>query len=185
MAYIKTISEDDAEGDLFAMYDELQKQRGRISNVMRIQSLHPKAMRRHLDLYMEIMYGKGPLKRLERELMAVVVSAANGCAYCVTHHADALQKYAKDEAWTKQVAQDWTQATMDAQQQALCTYAQQLTKAPAEGRQSAVEGLRQAGFDDEQILLATEIVSYFNFVNRMVHGLGVELEENPHEDFHY
>lgn len=185
VTYIRTISEDEAEGPLFDMYDELQKQRGRVSNVMRIQSLHPKAMRRHLDLYMEIMYGKGPLKRLERELIAVVVSVANGCEYCQVHHGDALNNYAKDDAWVAAVRADYTKAELTAEQRALCDYAWGLTKEPANGRKDAVAALREAGFDDEQILLATEIVAYFNFVNRMVHGLGVELESDPHQDFLY
>ncbi len=185
MPFITTIDEDQAEGELWSMYDELQKQRGRVSNVMRIQSLHPKAMRDHLQLYMTIMYGKGPLKRLERELIGVVVSVANGCKYCTVHHADALQKYAKDDAWVQQVQDDWRQAQMTPQQEALCTYAEGLTRSPADGRKDAVEALRAAGFDDEAILLATEITAYFNFVNRMVHGLGVELEDDPHQDFQY
>ncbi len=183
--HIRMIDEDEAEGELFEMYDELQKKRGRVSNVMRIQSLHPKAMRRHLELYMEIMYSKGPLGRLERELMGVVVSAANGCEYCVIHHADALGKYAKDDAWVKQVSTDWHKAEMENNLAALCAYAEGLTKAPATGRKQAVAALRKAGFDDDAILVATEVVAYFNFVNRMVHGLGVELEEDPHQDFDY
>ena len=185
VAYIRTISEDEADGPLFDMYDELQRQRGRVSNVMRIQSLHPKAMRRHLDLYTELMYSKGALGRLEREMIAVVVSAANGCGYCKVHHGDALMKYAKDAQWVEALRQDFTQAKLTAKQQALCDYAWGLTKDPAKGRKKAVEGLRKTGFNDESILLATEIVAYFNFVNRMVHGLGVDLEDDPHADFNY
>jgi uncharacterized peroxidase-related enzyme len=183
VAHIRIIDEDDAEGELFEMYDELQKKRGRVSNVMRIQSLHPKGMRRHLELYMEVVYSKGPLGRLEREVIAVVVSAANGCNYCTVHHADALKKYAKDDAWVRALAADPTSADLTAEQRALVDYAIGLTKTPGTGRKEAVEALRAAGYDDAQILVATETVAYFNFVNRMVHGLGVELEENPHQDF--
>lgn len=185
MAYIKVIDEDEASGPLFDTYDELQRTRGRVSNVMRIQSLHPKGMRKHLELYMETMYSKGPLGRLERELMAVVVSATNGCGYCTVHHGDALKKYAKDDAWVEAVVTDPAGATMEPKHRALADYAVGLTQQPGAGRKEAVEALRKAGFEDEQILIATETVAYFNFVNRMVHGLGVELEADPHQDFHY
>lgn len=185
MAHIDIIDEDHAEGELFEMYDQLQKSRGRVSNVMRIHSLHPKAMRRHLELYMELMYGKGPLGRLERELMGVVVSVANGCEYCAVHHADALQKYAKDADWIAAVRTDPDGAAMEPSHRALVDYALGLTREPAVGRKEAVEALRSAGFADDAILLATEIVAYFNFVNRMVHGLGVDLESDPHQDFIY
>lgn len=52
-----------------------------------------------------------------------------------------------------------------------------LTRAPAEAGRERVLALRDAGFDDEAILRAAEIVGYFNFVNRLAEGLGVELEK--------
>ena len=55
-------------------------------------------------------------------------------------------------------------------------YADSLTREPAADSAPRVAALRAAGFDDESILSATEIVAYFNFVNRLAHGLGVELE---------
>ncbi len=185
MAYIATIDDKDAEGDLAAMYAEMKQKRGRVSNVLAIQSLHPPAMQDHLELYMTLMFGKGGLSRLQRELIAVVVSAANGCAYCVAHHQDALAKYAKDDAWVAAIANDWREATLAPEQEALCVYAEGLTLSPASGRKDAVAALRAAGFDDAQILLATEITAYFNFVNRMVHGLGVDLETDHQSDFTY
>jgi uncharacterized peroxidase-related enzyme len=185
VSHIDIVDEDHAEGELFQMYDELQRTRGRVSNVMRVQSLHPKGMRRHLDMYMELLYGKGPLERLERELIGVVASAANGCEYCVVHHADALQKYAKDKVWVARVRNDYLDAEMTPKQRALADFAFGLTKEPQNGSKERVAALRAAGYDDAAILHATEVVAYFNFVNRLVHGLGVDLEEDPHQDFLY
>ena len=50
-------------------------------NILRIHGVHGGVMRRHYDLYVELMHGPGPLSRFQRELIAVVVSAANGCHY--------------------------------------------------------------------------------------------------------
>lgn len=50
-------------------------------NILRIHGVHSRMMRRHYDLYRELMYGRGPLSRVQREMIAVVVSAANGCHY--------------------------------------------------------------------------------------------------------
>ncbi len=185
MAYIRVIDEDEAEGKLFTVYDNIQRTRGRLSNVLRIQSLDPKGLEAHLGLYMAHIYRPGGLGRLERELIAVVVSVANGCDYCVTHHSEALAKYAKDDALVKQVSADYTQAKLDSRLHALCDFAVGLTKQPATGRKEAVEALRSAGFSDEDILHATEVVSYFNYVNRLVGGLGVELEESDDRDYQY
>ncbi len=184
MAYIRVVDENEAEGDLFKIYDEVQKTRGRVSNVLRIQSLDPKGLKTHLDMYMALVFGKGPLSRRERELLAVVVSSVNGCSYCLTHHSEALQKYAKDDAFVRALGKD-PMMELEPREAALRDYAVGLTKSPADGRQEAVETLRGKGFSDEEILHTTEIVAYFNFVNRMVHGLGVALEDDASRDFEY
>ena len=67
MAFIKVIGEDEADGKLFEVYDEIQRNRGRVSNILRIQSLNPKGLRAHLDLYMASVFGKGGLSRREAE----------------------------------------------------------------------------------------------------------------------
>lgn len=185
VAYIDVIDEDAAEGDLFRVYDEIQRSRGRVSNVLRIQSLHPKALKLHLDLYMELCYGKGPLSRQERELAAVVTSVVNECGYCITHHAEALGKYLKDEALVQAIQKSPLEAGLTGRDAAVAEYAYALTKAPGAGRKEAVEGLRAAGMTDEEVLHLSEIVAYFNFVNRLVQGLGVQLEETDDRDYNY
>lgn len=185
VSYIRVIDEDEAEDDLFSIYDKVQKSRGRLSNILRIQSLHPRALQRHLDLYMELLFGKGPLSRKQRELIAVVVSSTGGCGYCVTHHAEALDKYAKDPEWVRAVAKDFTQVDLEPEERALADFAKGLTLHPDTGREEAVAALREAGFDDEAILHATELVAYFNFVNRIASGLGVDLESEEKRDYDY
>lgn len=185
MAYIRVIDEDEAEGELFDVYDKVQKTRGRLSNVLRIESLNPRGLRRHLDLYMELLFGKSPLPRKDRELVAVAVSAANACDYCVTHHAEALEQHTKDAELVRRVAKDPDGAELESRDRALVDYALGLTREPGEDRETAVGALRSAGFSDEEILHATEITAYFNFVNRIVTGLGVELEADSERDYDY
>ncbi|MEA3190941.1 MAG: hypothetical protein QOD77_1523 [Thermoplasmata archaeon] len=185
MAHIRHVTEDEADGKLFEVYDEIQRNRGRVSNILRIQSLNPKSLRAHLDLYMATVFGKGGLSRREAELLAVVVSATNGDAYCTTHHAEALDRYAKDPAWVRSVATDPTKAKLNEREAALVHFAVALTKTPGKGSKEAVQALRSRGFTDEQILQTAEIVSYFNFANRLSLGLGVELEGETERDYHY
>lgn len=73
MAYIETIDENNAEGLLGEIYQNLINTRGKIAEVHKIQSLNPKSIVNHMDLYMTIMFGKSPLKRPQREMIAVVV----------------------------------------------------------------------------------------------------------------
>lgn len=185
MAYIRTIHEDEAEGKLFELYDEIQRNRGRVSNILRAQSLDPKAMRAHLDLYMATCFGKGGLSRREAEVLALCVSNANGDTYGATHHRDALMRYAKDPAWVDAVAKDPLKAAQGPREKALVEYALALTAHPAKGTQKQVDALRKAGLSDPEILQAAHVVSYFNFSNRLAIGLGVELEDAAERDYHY
>lgn len=50
-------------------------------NILRIHGVHPEVMRQHYDLYVELMRRPGPLSRRQREMLAVRVSALNGCHY--------------------------------------------------------------------------------------------------------
>ncbi len=185
VAFIRVIGEDEAEGPLFEIYDEIQRSRGRLSNILRIESLNPKALKAHLQLYMATVFGKVGLSRRERELIAVVVSAANNCEYCYIHHGEALNTYVKDEAMVKQLQTDQSKVKLPARERALVDFAVGLTTNPASGREEAVKALRAAGLNDEEILHATEVVAYFNFVNRLASGLGVDLESQDARDYNY
>jgi uncharacterized peroxidase-related enzyme len=175
MPRIPVIHPDEATGELKAVYDDVQQRRGAVANVLRIQSLHPETLRTHLDMYMSILYGRSGLSRAERETIAVAVSAANGCKYCVKHHADALSKYQKDKAIVAALAEG-QQPVLGTRESALVAFARQVTLQPASMADSHVQLLRDAGLNDEEILMATLTAAYFNFVNRVVHTLGVDLE---------
>ncbi|MES2153510.1 MAG: peroxidase-related enzyme [bacterium] len=185
MAYIRTISEDDADGKLFEIYDEIQRNRGRVSNILRLSSLEPKSMRAHLDLYMTTVFGKGGLSRKESEILAVAVSATNGDSYCTTHHKEALGRYSKDHAFVEEVAKAPGKVKLPARERVLVDYAVALTAHPAKGVKSEVDAMKKAGLKDEEILQAAQIVGYFNFANRLAIGLGVDLEPENERDYHY
>lgn len=72
---------------------------------------------------------------------------------------------------------DWTKAPLVAADRALLAFAVKLTAAPATMSQNDVAGLRAEGFDDRAVSDAVQIVSYFNYINRVADGLGVDLEE--------
>lgn len=82
MAWIKMIEEAEAEGRLKEMYDRMIDPRvGRVDNILKIHSLFPETLQNHYDLYKTVMYGKHGLSRVEREMIAVVVSVVNRCHY--------------------------------------------------------------------------------------------------------
>jgi alkylhydroperoxidase family enzyme len=75
------IPEAEAEGELKEMYDQNVEPWGGVDNILKIHSLSPESLKAHISLYKTVMYGKSPIRRPEREMIAVAVSAVNGCHY--------------------------------------------------------------------------------------------------------
>lgn len=174
--WIRVIEPEQADGALREVYEETAKGRGRLAEVHKIHSLNPASLRAHMGLYMTLMFGSSPLSRRERELIAVAVSRTNGCAYCVAHHSDALARYEKDAAILRHVQEGRWEA-LTPRDAALCRFVEKLTRSPGAMAEADLAPLRQNGLDDAAILDTAQIASYFNFVNRLVLGLGVKLEE--------
>ncbi len=181
MSFIEVISPEAAEGRLKEIYEDLENKRGKIAEVHKIQSLNPESIVGHMDLYMTIMFGQSPLKRVQREMLGVVVSVSNQCKYCQVHHAEALQHFWSDKKKVSKLIDDYRSSGLSETDELLCDYARELTKHPGGvwKEESYVQPLRDLGLDDRSILDATMVISYFNFVNRMVLALGLDLEDDP------
>ncbi len=178
MPFIEVIQHENAEGRLKEIYDELVSSRGKLAEVHKIQSLNPETIVAHMDLYMKIMFGKSPLKRYQREMIAVVVSVSNDCLYCTRHHAEALQHFWKDEKKVQQLIDNYKEADISDVDMAYCNLAKELTKFPGDCSDGLhLQLLHKFGVEDRAILDATLVIAYFNFVNRIVLGLGVHLED--------
>ncbi|MDH3614950.1 MAG: peroxidase-related enzyme [Gammaproteobacteria bacterium] len=173
MSWIEEVEVSEAAGKLAKMYAALIKQRGKVSNILKVHGLNPEAMGNHLDLYMTLMFGKSGLSRAEREAIAVVVSANNDCEYCVNHHAEALRRYLDDEETVNLLMAADGLETLEPRLSNIVRHAEKLTTAPAAMTESDLGELRAEGLSDNDILDLTLIVSYFNFVNRIALGLGV------------
>lgn len=177
MARIEVIGENEAEGNLLEIYNSLRNKRGKVANIMMAQSLNPEAMRAHLDLYMALMFSQSGLSREEREMLATYVSALNGCDYCKSHHGAALMGYWKDRARVDSFIEKLGCPELQQRDLAILRYAEKLTRDPGSSAEDDTLNLRDAGFSDRDILDITMIVGYFNFVNRIALGLGVEFSE--------
>lgn len=185
MAWIAVIEEEQAGSELKAVYDKIKGKRGKVANIMKIHSLNPKAMLAHSDLYMTIMFKKSGLTREERELIAVVVSAANRCPYCVNHHAEALNHFWQDDEKVKRLLEDYSALELEPKQQTLVQVAEKLTLNPSMVESKDLDKLREHGYSDHEILNINLIISYFNFVNRIALGLGVEFSQEEVAGYQY
>ena len=186
MAYIDIIDYENADESLRVVYDELIEKRGKLAEVHKAQSLNPESIMLHMNLYMHIMFGDSPLKRYQREMIGVITSVANDCEYCQSHHGVALNHFWKDEHKVEQLRLNFKKVDLNEVDTLLCLYAWKLTKDPGGINETTyIEPMKRAGLPDRAILDATLVCSYFNFVNRLMMGLGVELEDHKGEGFYY
>ena len=177
MPWIEVLEANEANETLASVYRDLGIKPGNVSNILKVQSLNPKALRDHLNLYATIMLARSGLSRAEREAVGVVVSAVNDCEYCVEHHVDALERYEDDEATIDTLRAADGLETLEPRLAAIARHANKLTSAPSAVTESDTEELRVVGLDDSDILDLTLTIGYFNFVNRLALGLGVELSD--------
>jgi uncharacterized peroxidase-related enzyme len=185
MQFIKVINENEASGELKKVYEQIGSARGKLSNIMKIHSLMPDTMIKHLELYLSIMFSKTNLSREEKEILAVVVSKNNNCDYCVNHHAEALNHYWKNSERLKNFILTLDDPAFSEKFRLAVNHTSQLTDNPSAVKKEDIYELKKSGWTDEDILGINLIISYFNFVNRIALGLGVEFSEDEIKGYKY
>ena len=178
MAYIETISEADATGELARWYRRAGNPDRTVDNVMRIHSLNVETLRTHFEMYTATMHRPSPLSRAEREMVAVAISRLNGCDYCLAHHRAGLERLLPKRPGLAEALAGGETGDLGPREAALVAFATALTVAPGRMSEADVAELRTGGLDDRAILDLAQVVGYFNYVNRIVTGLGVELGDN-------
>ncbi len=176
MTWIRTVPPDEASGPLKDVYAAIASARGGVAAVHQVQSLNPRAMRAHLDLYKAVVFARSSLGRVCRERIAVVVSAVNRCAYCVAHHGEALRRLGEDPLLVESLARGELRDRLPERDRALLRWARLVALRPADCTEAPLLELRALGYDDEAILHAALTASYFCFVNRLALALGVRIE---------
>lgn len=84
----------------------------------------------------------------------------------------------KADRFVRQIISDWRKAGLNAADQALCAYAVKITRTPERLQAKDLDELRAHGFDERALHDAVQIISYFNYINRVADALGVEVEEH-------
>ncbi|HEY2955167.1 MAG TPA: peroxidase-related enzyme [Candidatus Eisenbacteria bacterium] len=176
--WTRPVAPAEARGDLAAIYDRIRaaSSRGAVAELWQCCGHDPGGLDALHALYRTLMGDPAPLTRAQAELIAVVVSATNGCGYCVAHHGVKLAAALGSEPLARAVARDYREANLAARDRVLLDCAVALTCEPSERKLEDVERLREYGFDDAAIVKATEIAAYYNLTNRIACALGVTLE---------
>ena len=178
MAWIRNVPPEGAPEPLKDIYERIRSRSSRrsVSNLWQACGLDPAGLEAMFEHYLALMDDPAPLTAAQAELIALVVSATNGCGYCVAHHGPRLARALGDEALARAVALDYREANLAARDRVLLDSAVALTCEPSERKLEDIERVREYGFDDASILKATEIAAFYSLINRVVSGLGVTLE---------
>ena len=140
---------------------------GFLPNVLEVYSFDETKLRAFIGMYNDLMLGDSALTPLEREMIAVVVSAANRCYYCLTAHGEALREMSGDPSLGETLVMNYRVAQVTRRQRAMLDYAHKLTVAPAETGEADRRALRRAGFADREIWDIVAITGFFNMTNRV------------------
>ena len=183
MSWIKTLSYEDAPPQLKKLLDRVKRPDGYIDNILLVHGLRPHTLQGHMVLYKNVLHHQGnALDKWFLESIGVLVSHLNACAYCVEHHFAGLRKLLNHDARATNLrraleSQDFKTAFTDAEALALA-YVVTLTATPDAVTAATIEQLREAGYDDGEILEINQVASYFAYANRTVLGLGVSLKND-------
>jgi uncharacterized peroxidase-related enzyme len=176
VAHLRLIDENEASGELKREYDAAVQRAGKVFNIVKAMSLNPGVLAASMGLYRAIMFGPSELSRVERELLAVVVSCANDCHYWIHAHADDLRAEGAPNELAEHAAHDYREADLEPRLRALCDFAVKMTHTPAAVGADDVDALRGLGWTDPAIHDAVQVVAYFNYVNRVADAVGIEAE---------
>ncbi len=160
-----------------AVFDKCVEKLGFVPNVLRAYTLRPKKFEPFRVYNNELMLGESGLSKLEREMIAVVVSCANHCHYCLVAHGAAVRVMAGDAVLGDQLVTNYRTAKLDARTRAMLDFAWALTVSPATIGEADRDALRGAGFTDDDIFDIAEVVGFYNMTNRLASA--VEMRPNP------
>ena len=166
--------------DLRKYFDICDEKIGFLPNVLAAYSFDAVKLRAFIGMYNDLMLGDSKLSKLEREMIAVVVSAANRCYYCLTAHGQAVREMSGDPALGELLVMNWRVAKLPRRQRAMLEFAHKLTVTPAETGEADRARLRRAGFDARAIWDICSVTAFFNMTNR----LATATDMMPNEEYH-
>jgi uncharacterized peroxidase-related enzyme len=178
MSWIKTIDYNEADPRLKKMYDRVKGPDDNVDNVLLIHSLRPHTLVGHMTLYKNVLHNSNnTLPKWYLEALGIYVSFLNKCDYCFDHHFAGFSRIYPDksqvDSFSTAVKEDKLENFFEGKYLLGCQYAKTLTLAHHTLTKEDINTLREGGFTDGEILETNQVVSYFNYVNRSVVGLGV------------
>jgi uncharacterized peroxidase-related enzyme len=168
------------DDDLQIIWKKCVEKLGFVPNVFGAYSLKPQRLRNFIAMYNEIMLARSGLSKLEREMVAVVVSSANRCYYCLVAHGAAVREMSGDPELGEMMALNYRVASLDPRQRAMLDFAWKTTKTPWLVDDADRTRLQEVGLSDSDAFDLAETVAFFNLSNRMASATDMM----PNREYH-
>ena len=167
--------------DLQAYFDKCQEKLGFVPNVLRAYAFDAVKLEAFIDMVDDLMLADSGLSKLEREMIAVAVSAVNHCHYCLTAHGAAVRQRGRAPELGELMVQNYRAAELSARQKAMLDFAVKLTQSPASMEEADRHALRKAGWNDRDIWDIAAVAGFYNMSNR----IAAATDMRPNKEYHY
>lgn len=167
-------------GEMQAYFAKCDEKIGFVPNVLRAYAHDNQKLEAFAAFYNDLMLAPSGLSKLEREMIAVVVSSQNRCYYCLTAHGAAVRQLSGDPVLAEMLVQNYRAAELEPRHRAMLDFAVKLTDAPSTVEEPDRARLREAGFSDRDIWDVAAVASFFNMSNRMASAVDMR----PNREYH-
>jgi uncharacterized peroxidase-related enzyme len=181
MTWIETVPYVEADGPLLELYDRVKGPDDNVDNIMLAHSLRPHTMEGHMVLYKYVLHHpRNTVPKWFLEAAGVYTSILNECGYCIEHHYAGMSRLLKDAARSETIRRalesDDLESAFERKESAALDYVRKLTQRPGDVSDADIQTLRDAGWEDGEILEINQVAAYFNYANRTVLGLGINTD---------
>nr|BAT26469.1 peroxidase-like protein [Aurantimonas coralicida] len=163
-----------------AFFAKCQEKLGLVPNVLLAYAFDERKLEAFSTFYNDLMLGESELSKLDREIIAVVVSSINHCHYCLTAHGAAVRQLSGDPGFGEAIAQNWRAAGLDDQRAAMLDFVVQLTERPDTIVEADRQALRDAGYTNRGIFDIAAVAAFFAMSNRVASATDMR----PNDDYH-
>lgn len=170
----------DLDADMAKYFRVCQEKLGMVPNVLKAHSFDQDKLRAFAGFYNALMLEESGLSPLEREMIAVVVSSANHCYYCLVAHGAAVREMSGDPELGEMLVMNYRVAPLEPRTRAMLDFAWKLTVAPQEIVDEDREELRSYGYAERDIWDIAAVASFFNMSNRMA----IAVDMMPNREYH-
>ncbi|MBB06256.1 peroxidase-related enzyme [Pseudooceanicola sp.] len=161
-------------------FDICQDKLGMVPNVLQAYAFDIDKLNAFTTIYNDMMLADSGLSKLEREMIAVVVSSINGCFYCLTAHGATVRELSGDPKLGEMMVMNYRVADLDDRQRAMLDFSAKVTTDSRTIDDADRQALRDVGFSDRDIWDIASVAAFFNMTNRVASATDM----HPNEEYH-